>query len=75
MTLANGLDLLVLSDKDKKQQVPSHSNFTDLLLVDCKRTHTTVRKEEGTQTPVAWPTFPGLGGLSLRRDLNIWITS
>ena len=26
------------------------------------------------QSPVVWPTFPGLGGLSVRRDLNIEIT-
>ena len=33
-------------------------------------TCTTVRKEQGAQTPVVWPTFPRLGGLSVRRDLN-----
>ena len=26
------------------------------------------------QSPVVWPTFPGLGGLSVSRDLNIEIT-
>ena len=26
------------------------------------------------QSPVVWPTFPGLGGLCVRRDLNIEIT-
>ena len=41
-----------------------------LFLGGHKRIHTTV--------PLVWPTFPVLGGLSLRRELNmilIWITS
>ena len=29
----------------------------------------------GTQSPVVWPPFPGLGGLFVKRDLNIRITS
>ena len=33
--------------------------------------HTTVRKEWGKWTAVVWPTFPGVDGLSVRRDLNI----
>ena len=55
-----------------KNQVLSHSNFSYLVLMRGKRTHTTVRKEQGTQTPVVWLTFPWLGGLSVTwRDLNI----
>ena len=33
------------------------STYTYLVLVGHKRTHTTVRKEQGTQTPVLWSTF------------------
>ena len=61
------LDFLVLLDKDEKPQVLSHSTYTFLVLVGCKRTHTTVRKEQGTQTLVVWPTFihHGLGRYSI----------
>ena len=51
------LDFLVFSDKDEKPQVPSPSTYTYLVLVGRKRTHTTVRKEQETQTPVLWSTF------------------
>ena len=34
-----------------------------MVLVGCERTYTTVWKELGMQTPVVWPTFPGLGRL------------
>ena len=61
------LDFLVFLNKDEKLQVLPHSTYTYLVLVGCKRTHTTVQKEEGTQTLVVWPTFihhshHGLGG-------------
>ena len=39
------LDFLVFLDKDEKPQVLSHSTYTYLVLVGCKRTHTTVWKE------------------------------
>ena len=32
-------------------------------------------KTKGDIDPVAWPAFPGLCGLSIRRDVNIGITS
>ena len=37
------LDFLVLTDKDEKPYVPSHSIFIYLVLVGRKRTHTSVR--------------------------------
>ena len=51
------LDFLVFLDKDEKPQVLSHSTYTYLVLVGREKTHTTVRKEQGTQTPVLWSTF------------------
>ena len=63
--LCKWLDFLVFSDKDEKLQVPFHNNFSYLVLVGCERTHTTVLKERGMQTPVVCPAFPGLGGLSV----------
>ena len=70
MTSAKGLDFLVFLDKDVK---PS----THLVLVGHKRTHTTVSKRVGDVDPggTVWPTFPGVGGLSVRRDLNTGIPS
>ena len=38
------LDFLVLTDKDGKPYVPSHSIFIYLVLVGRKRTHTSVRR-------------------------------
>ena len=38
------LDFLVLTDKDEKPYVPSHSIFIYLVLVGRKRTHTSVRR-------------------------------
>ena len=60
-----------MSDEDEKPQVPFRGTFTYLVLVGRKRTHTAIRKEKKIQTPVVWPTFPGLGGLSVRSDFMI----
>ena len=39
-----------------------------------KGSHTTVQKELGTSAPVVQPTFPGQGGLSVGKDLNIQVS-
>ena len=41
------LDILVFLDKDNKWEAPSHSSFTVLILVGCKRT----RKKVGGIDP------------------------
>ena len=69
------LDFLVFSDKDEKPYVSSYRTFTHLVLLGRKRTHTTVFKKQGSQTLVVWSTSPWLDGLSVRRGLDIGITS
>ena len=71
------IDFLVFLDKDKnKLYALPHSTSTYLVLEGHKRTHTTIRKDYlGDVPPVVWPTVPGLGGLSIRKDYNIGINS
>ena len=70
------LDFLVFSDKDKKTL---GSRLTALSLIwffcDVKEPTPLFQTSRGRTTPVVWPTFPGLGGLSVRRDFYIGITS
>ena len=59
--------------KNRRSRFAALSLF--LVLVGRTRTHTAVLKEKKIQTPVMWPTLPGLGGLSARSDLTGGITS
>ena len=42
---------------------------------DVKEPTPLFEKNGGRKAPAVWLTFPGLGGLSVRRDLNVGITS
>ena len=61
--------LVVFSDKDEKLEVPSHRILTKIwFLRDVKELTLLCEK---SYTPVVWPTFPGLVGLSVRRDFIV----
>ena len=65
------LDILVFLDKDGKPQVPSHSSFTVLILVEYKRTHTAARKEQEAQIPVVQYNLPWAGQV-MKGLIAIW---
>ena len=44
-------------------------------ILDVKELTPLFEKSRGCTPSVVWSTFPGLGGLSVRRDLNVGITS
>ena len=63
------LDILVFSDKDNKWEAPSHSSFTVLILVGCKRT----RKKVGGIDPscVVQPFMGWLGNEGVDINWNV----